>query len=225
MGRNRLDELALEGVTNIIDRPARRKSVMPLFVPPSSPAPCPTPAPGQRFRLAALLLAAGLLAACGGAPARPPVAAAPAPAQESPAPSLPSAPTSQEAPPAPPAPVTTETPTVPPVPEENRIHFAFGATAVDAAGRQKLLVHAARLKADRKLVVTLVGHTDHLGSSSYNLAIAEQRAAAVAAVLLANGATRLQVRRYGIGNEKADDSCRSAECRRQMRRVDLIYGE
>lgn len=136
------------------------------------------------------------------------------------------APASPARTPAPAAAANAEAPAaVPAVPEENRIYFAFGAVAVDAAGRQKVLAHAARLKADPKLVVTVVGHTDHLGSSSYNLAIAEQRAAAVASLLLANGASRLQVRRYGIGNEKVDDSCRSSECRRQMRRVDLVYEE
>lgn len=111
------------------------------------------------------------------------------------------------------------------VPEENRIYFASGASRIDADGQRKLQQHGARLKEDAKRVVTLIGHTDHLGSRSYNIAIAEQRTTAVASQLLANGARRTQIRRYSMGNEKDADNCRTAACRQQMRRVDLIYEE
>ncbi|HEX5801733.1 MAG TPA: OmpA family protein [Azospira sp.] len=111
------------------------------------------------------------------------------------------------------------------VPEENRIYFASGASRIDADGLRKLQLHGARLKDDAKLVVTLVGHTDHLGSRSYNIAIAEQRTTAVASQLLAAGARRTQIRRYSMGNEKVAGGCRTAACRQQMRRVDLIYEE
>jgi len=113
---------------------------------------------------------------------------------------------------------------LPALDDANSIFFAPGAAKINAAGTAKLREHAVRLKANPRLMVTLVGHTDHLGSRSYNLAIAEQRTAAVAEQLASLGVRRTQIRHYGIGNEKAS-TCRSADCRQRMRRVDLIYLE
>lgn len=111
----------------------------------------------------------------------------------------------------------------PKIPDTDKIFFAVNATEVDEAGRRKLRAHADRLKANRRLSVTLVGHTDHHGSRSYNLAIAERRTAVVAEVLTSLGVGRTQIRRYGVGNEKPGPHCQTAECRSRMRRVDLIY--
>ncbi|MDX9706397.1 MAG: OmpA family protein, partial [Azospira sp.] len=72
-----------------------------------------------------------------------------------------------------------ETVAAPEIPDTDKIFFAVNATEVDEAGRRKLRAHADRLKANRRLRVTLVGHTDHHGSRSYNLAIAERRTAVV----------------------------------------------
>lgn len=106
---------------------------------------------------------------------------------------------------------------------DNSIFFASSGNTIDAEGRQRLLEHAARLKADPELVVTLVGHADHLGSRSYNLAIAEQRINAVAAVLRGAGIPVTQIRREAVGSEEVSPACRSPQCRRLMRRVQLVY--
>lgn len=128
-----------------------------------------------------------------------------------------------------PAPAAAATPPapagVPEIDEENAIFFASGSSRLDADGERKLQRHAARLKTDPKLSVTLVGHTDDLGSRSYNIAIAEQRTTAVAGQLLAAGVRRTQIRRYSMGHEKAAEACRTAACRQKMRRVDLIFEE
>jgi outer membrane protein OmpA-like peptidoglycan-associated protein len=116
-----------------------------------------------------------------------------------------------------------DTVAAPEIPDTDQIFFASNATGVDEAGRRKLRAHAERLKANRRLNVTLVGHTDHLGSRSYNLAIAERRTAAVAEVLTSLGVGRTQIRRYGVGSEKLGPPCQTSECRGRMRRVDLIY--
>jgi len=109
------------------------------------------------------------------------------------------------------------------VDNENSVFFASGVTTVDAQGEQILQRHAQRLKADPKLVVVLTGHTDDQGSRSYNLAIAEQRVNAVFQVLRRYGVPAIQLRRYGVGEEMASRSCSSAECRKSMRRVELVY--
>lgn len=110
------------------------------------------------------------------------------------------------------------------VDRENSVFFPPDGTTVDAEGRRKLVEHAARLKADPSLSVTLVGHTDDLGSPSYNLAIAEQRVNSVFSILRAQGVPVTQLRRYGMGSEAMGRACRSPECRALMRRVELDYG-
>jgi outer membrane protein OmpA-like peptidoglycan-associated protein len=111
---------------------------------------------------------------------------------------------------------------MPVVRERNVVFFQRGATQPEAAGDQVLQAHAQRLKDDPRLVVTLVGHTDHNGSRSYNLAIAEKRTAAVMERLRELGVPAKQIRRRHYGNEAAPN-CRSESCRARMRRVDLVY--
>ncbi|HSG22485.1 MAG TPA: OmpA family protein [Azonexus sp.] len=111
------------------------------------------------------------------------------------------------------------------VDNENYVFFVLGASQIDATGRQKLRRHAERLKADPKLEVTLVGYTDDLGSPSYNLAIAELRVNAIQKELRGLGVRLNQMRRHVAGQEKVTPACQSTECRRKMRRVELVYAE
>lgn len=104
----------------------------------------------------------------------------------------------------------------------NNVFFPPDGTAVNDAGRSVLAAYAARLKADPELQVILVGHTDDLGSPSYNLAIAEQRVNAVYAILRGLGVPMTQIRRYGVGNEKVELACQSIQCQSKMRRVELV---
>lgn len=108
---------------------------------------------------------------------------------------------------------------------DNSIFFPPSGVTVDEASRQRLLRLAARLKETPGLQVTLVGHTDHLGSPSYNLAIAEQRINAVQAILRAQRIPVTQIRRQVVGSEEVSINCKSAECRRKMRRVELVFSE
>lgn len=135
------------------------------------------------------------------------------------------------------SPPATTSPAVPAAPREepaeaqiiaavqpgNSVFFARGAAEVDAAGRAMLQSHAERLRADGKLQVTLTGYTDDLGSRAYNLAIADKRVAAVFAILREMGVPSRQMRRSGMGAETMGRDCQSAECRRLMRRVELVY--
>lgn len=131
--------------------------------------------------------------------------------------------------PAPPPPAPAEA--VPPGPGEgqamavadNSIFFARSRAEVDEDGRRTLQRHAQRLKDNPKLQLTLVGHTDDLGSRAYNLAIVEQRIDAVYRLLRGLGVPVRQLRRYAVGAEHAGKACRPPECRRNMRRVDLQY--
>jgi len=163
--------------------------------------------------LAALMTLPLVLAAC--ASSTPPPVAEPMPAVPSAA-AAPAAVASSN----PAAPGGAEL--VPVVREGNAVYFERGATSLDAAGERVLQNHAERLRDDPRRVVILVGHTDHLGSRSYNLAIAEQRTAVVMSRLRELGVPARQIRRRHYGNAAAPH-CRSESCRARMRRVDLIY--
>lgn len=166
-----------------------------------------------------LLILALFGAGCASPPPLPP--AAPAPELKMDTSALPPVP--KELPPAPPA-VAKEIPVTPAI-EENNIYFRSGSTQVDAAGEQKLRLHASRLAENRKAVVTLIGLTDDQGSRSLNLVIAEQRIEAVARILRANGVLRSQLRFYARGNKAPDLTCKTPACRERMRRVELDYQE
>ena len=109
------------------------------------------------------------------------------------------------------------------VKDENSIYFTFGATKIDLEGQRKLRAHASHLKQNPDLVVTLTGYTDNLGSRSYNQAVAERRTEEVGNLLRSYGVKRNQIRRYGVGNEESNPSCKTGTCRQKMRRVSLSY--
>lgn len=109
------------------------------------------------------------------------------------------------------------------VDEKNSVFFASSSVVLNAEAEQKMQQHVLRIKADPKLVVSLVGHTDDLGSRAYNMAIAEQRVNAVYGFLRRAGVPIRQLRRSGGASDIGAKSCDSAECRAKMRRVELIY--
>lgn len=106
---------------------------------------------------------------------------------------------------------------------EHNVYFNTGSIRLDARGRSTLQAIAAKLKADRELRVALSGHTDHLGSSEYNLALGQKRIDVVVRELITFGAWNRQVvQRTSYGNELGgDDGCSSEECRQSERRVEL----
>lgn len=109
------------------------------------------------------------------------------------------------------------------VDEENNVFFKANSTLVDPDEKPKLQRHVQRLKADRKLVLMLIGHTDDQGSRSYKLAVAERRLDAVFKLLRSMGVPARQLRRYPLGREMTNPGCGNAECREDMRRVELVY--
>ncbi len=104
------------------------------------------------------------------------------------------------------------------------VYFAFGETMIDSESADILRQNAQKLKEDPQLVVTLVGHTDNLGSAAYNLAVADKRIEAVSDRLRSLGVPRSQIRRLPVGSEQSSkQACDSEACRRTMRRVELVY--
>lgn len=115
-----------------------------------------------------------------------------------------------------------ETEDFPAIAEENTVFFTLGSAALSHTGRQKLETIAERLIADRTLRVSLVGYANDNGSSSFNLAVSDNRLATIAAFLRKRGVHGEQIRTQALGSERTPSNCRSAKCRQQFRRVDLL---
>lgn len=112
-----------------------------------------------------------------------------------------------------------------PVNPDESIFFAPGSSTIASSERRKLKLLAARLLAERRQSVTLVGYAADHGSRSFNLAIVDSRIGAVATVLKKHGVSAYQIRRRVGSGEVRPATCRSSECGRLMRRVDLVFPE
>ncbi len=111
------------------------------------------------------------------------------------------------------------------VDDSNSIFFALGSSTVTPGERGKLTQAAQRLKDDRELDITLIGHTDDNGSRSLNVAVADARVASVSAILKSLGVRTQQITKKVSGSEKSAGVCRSEVCRQKMRRVDLVISK
>lgn len=119
----------------------------------------------------------------------------------------------------------TETQVIASVKPVDNVFFEQGSSDIDEAGMASLRHHAEHLKANRKTQVTLIGHAESFGSRAMGIAIAEKRVTVVYAQLRAYGVPARQLLRANMGIEKNSKACRSQECRRLMRRVELRYAK
>ncbi|NND45220.1 MAG: OmpA family protein [Xanthomonadales bacterium] len=101
------------------------------------------------------------------------------------------------------------------------VHFAFDSAQLTSKSKASLDDALQILKRHEELVVEVAGHTDSVGSDSYNQALSQRRASAVRDYLVANGiaAGRLTAKGYGESEPVADNS--TDEGRAQNRRVEL----
>lgn len=116
--------------------------------------------------------------------------------------------------------------------------FAFdksGMADMSADGRAQLEQLAAQLKGQYKRfdTITVIGHTDRLGSDAYNQALSAARAATVRDYLITQGLPRSALRAFGVGKTQPLVSCTDGGPRSQLiaclqpnRRVELeVSGE
>lgn len=108
------------------------------------------------------------------------------------------------------------------VDEKSNIFFSLGSSTINHRERDKLQNIATILKGNKAMCVTLVGHANDNGSSTFNLAVADARVESVGAALKRIGVNSRQIKKNVVGGEKFPMACKSAECRRKMRRVELI---
>jgi outer membrane protein OmpA-like peptidoglycan-associated protein len=111
------------------------------------------------------------------------------------------------------------------VDEKNSIFFSQGSSALSPSEKDKIQRAASLLKDDKGLSVRLIGRANDNGSRSLNLAVADARVEAVASSLKRLGVKTSQIKKTVIGGEKPPNTCRSAECRQMMRRVEFVFSK
>ena len=99
--------------------------------------------------------------------------------------------------------------------------FPFNSTDLLPAGQDNLRNLAASLQANPETEVLIVGHTDAVGSDSYNQNLSEQRASSAASILASNGIPRDRIRTSGRGELEPIAENETEAGRQQNRRVEV----
>jgi len=155
------------------------------------------------------------LAGCDGVPV-PATPAAPAPA---PAPTP--APAPAPAPAAAPAPVVVAAPTSEKVTFAADAFFDFDKSVLKPEGRAKLDDLVSKMSGLNLEVIIAVGHTDSIGSDSYNQKLSIRRSEAVKSYLVSKGVEKNRVYTEGKGEKQPVADNKTSEGRAKNRRVEI----
>ena len=102
------------------------------------------------------------------------------------------------------------------------VHFAFDRADLLPAARDILDREVtSELAADPHLTVLVEGHTDAVGTDSYNTALSQRRADAVKSYLVSKGVASSRVEARGLGESKPVASNDTAMGRAENRRVEI----
>ena len=102
------------------------------------------------------------------------------------------------------------------------ILFATDSTALRADLQADLGALARNLQEYPNSTVRVIGHTDNVGSASYNNDLSLRRANAVANVLISRGVLGSRVSTVGMGENQPVATNLTAEGRAQNRRVEIV---
>lgn len=102
------------------------------------------------------------------------------------------------------------------------ILFATNSASLRSDLRRDLNAIAGNLLAYPNSTIQIVGHTDNTGSAAFNQDLSEQRALAVANVLINGGVPGQRIDAVGMGESQPKASNLTPEGRAQNRRVDII---
>ena len=100
--------------------------------------------------------------------------------------------------------------------------FASDKSSLLPAARDRLNQVADALLATKERNLTVEGHTDSQGSSSYNQELSQRRADAVRSYIISRGYPSNLIQAHGIGKDRPVADNASAEGRANNRRVEII---
>ena len=100
--------------------------------------------------------------------------------------------------------------------------FASNKSELLPAAQNRLNQVADALMATKDRKLTVEGHTDSQGSSSYNQVLSQQRADAVRSYLISRGYPSELIQAHGIGKDRPVADNASAEGRANNRRVEIV---
>ncbi len=107
---------------------------------------------------------------------------------------------------------------------DDSIYFDQGSSLIGDEAADSIRRHAARLRAMPRLQITLIAHTDDLGSSSLEVARGEARLEAVRKRLEDSKVPLGKIRTENHGSESRNaEPCTDDECRSRNRRVDILF--
>ncbi len=102
------------------------------------------------------------------------------------------------------------------------ITFETDSTYVRPSIQTTLTRLANNLNDYPNTTVDVIGHTDNVGSESYNQDLSARRAAAVSGILIRSGVSSNRIRAYGRGERDPIATNLTAEGRSQNRRVEIV---
>lgn len=103
------------------------------------------------------------------------------------------------------------------------IYFAFNSSAIASKYLPIISAHAKYLSAHPNTTIKLEGNTDDRGSHTYNMALGERRAQAVAKLLELQGVNASQLNIISYGEDNPVCMQQDAACWQKNRRVNLVY--
>jgi outer membrane protein OmpA-like peptidoglycan-associated protein len=103
-----------------------------------------------------------------------------------------------------------------------QVLFGSGKSTLLPAARDALDNVAAALKANPDRDIIVEGHTDSMGSSSFNEDLSQRRAVSVREYLIEQGVPSEMIRARGRGEEEPVETNASAEGRANNRRVEIV---
>lgn len=104
----------------------------------------------------------------------------------------------------------------------NDVLFGFDSAAVSIQSQNDLRAVAASLNRYPNSIVNVIGHTDNVGDAAYNQNLSEQRARAVANVLIGAGVSAGRINIVGRGEDQPAASNQTSDGRAQNRRVEIV---
>ena len=103
------------------------------------------------------------------------------------------------------------------------IHFDFDKFSISSSAKKELTSIRETLFDNPKIVLQIHGHTDDLGTLSYNQGLSERRAKAVAMYFIDQGIVPERISYFGHGNTKPFTKDKTEKARALNRRVEFLF--